>query len=184
MSKNTPATVQLDLLLEELSKFPAKNGLFTKEDIIYAVGVVSRLPKPRKTTKTKDDADNSSSDESKTSDSEAKVSWNDFKKKRNAELKTEIPDAKDRATQISKDWEAYKLSNGVKTKAKTPKKSKEESKEESKVETKEKPKKKSKEEPKVEAKVETKVAELKAIENDMSDDEFVDEVDDSAEDSE
>ena len=180
MSKNTPTTVQLDLLLEELSKFPAKNGLFTKEDIIYAVGVVSRLPKPKKPTKPKDDASNSSSDESKTSDSEARLSWNEFKKKRNAELKIEIPDKDDRATQISKDWDTYKEANGIKTKAKTTKKSKDESKDDSK----EKPKKKSKEEPKVEPKVETKVAELQAIENDMSDDEFVDEVDDSAEDSE
>lgn len=153
MSKITSNTVSLDLLLEELAKFPAKDGKYTYNDIVYAASVVSRLPKPKKTTKTIE------SDDSKTSSDEAKTTWNEFKKKRNAELKDSIKDAVERQKKISEEWTAYKEANNLKTKVKTPKK-------EAKAESKPQPKA----ETKTEAKVETKVAELKAIQNDMSDD--------------
>ena len=168
MSKNTPNSVSLDLLLEELAKFPAKDGKYTYNDIVYAASVVSRLPKPKKTTKTTE------TDDSKTSSDEAKVTWNEFKKKRNAELKDSIKDAEERTKKISEEWIAYKESHGIKTKAKSPKK---DAKDEDKADTKAKSKSKAEtktqsvvEETKTQPIVETKVAELKAILNDMSDD--------------
>jgi hypothetical protein len=170
MSKNTPTTVALDALLEELSKFPAKDGKYTYDDIVYAASVISRLPKPKKTSKPKDSTSSSDSEDSKTSSDVPKMTWNEFKKKRNADLKDTIKDATERAEAISEEWKSYKESIGINTKPKTAKKSKSD---DAKVETKVTAKVPAKAETKAETKVETKVAELKAIDNDVSDDEAV-----------